>query len=443
MRQVDVIVIGAGPGGAEIAAAEAARGSRVVLIERDAHAGGTCLNRGCIPTKALCAAAATLRTVAAASAFGITVDGLRADYGTAHRRAVDVVATLRADLVGALTGVERLHGEARLAPGPSVMVADEIITAPKVFIATGSRPAALKVPGAEHIIDSDTFLALDKLPASAVVIGGGVIGLEFASIMNAYGTAVTVVEYCPEILPGFDAELAKRLRTQMSRGGVVFKTGASVQSVERVADEFRVNFKTSKGDFQAEAAMVLGAVGRRPVVPDGYADVGIELDKRGFIVVDERMQTSAKGFYAVGDVNGRSMLAHSAAAQARRAMESDVDLETIPAIVFTTPELAGVGLTADAAAAAGMAVRTVKVPYSACGKAVADGVDAGGLLKLTVDEESGVILGCHVLGTHAADLVAEAAAAIHYRATAADMAQRIVHAHPSLSELLSIASARV
>lgn len=441
MRKVDLIIIGAGPAGYETAAAEATKGRKVVLVERDAHAGGTCLNRGCIPTKALCAAAATLDAIAGAARFGISVDGVSADYAKAHERAAEVVAALRADIDSLLSGVERVHGEAEVAPGPAVRVNGETYCAPKVLIATGSRPAPLKVEGSGYAIDSDKFLTLDKLPESAVVVGGGVIGLEFASIMNSFGTEVTVLEYCTEILPGFDAELAKRLRSKLSRKGIRFVTGARVDSISTEGEGYRVAYGTAKGNGEAAAAMVLATVGRRPNIPRGCAEAGIALTDRGFIAVDADMRTSAEGFYAVGDINGLSMLAHSAAAQSRRAMGADVDLDVIPAVVFTVPELAAVGLTADAAAARGLEVRTLKVPYGACGKAVADGVDDG-ILKLVVAASDGRIVGCQVLGAHAADLVAEAAVAVHARLTAADLASAIVHAHPSLSELLAIAAAR-
>lgn len=442
MRKVDIVIIGAGPGGYETAAAEAAKGQKVVLIERDPFGGGTCLNRGCIPTKALCAAAATLGVIADAGKFGIVVSGVTADYGAARRRADEVVATLRADIDALLGGVDRIQGEARIAPGPTVIVGDEVFTASKVIIATGSHPASLKVKGAENAIDSDAFLALYSLPASAIVVGGGVIGMEFASIMNAFGTEVTVLEYCREVLPGFDGELAKRLRTKLARKGIRFVTGARVEAVEPDGEAFKVCYATAKGAAEVTAAMVLSAVGRRPNIPEGWTEAGIKLNERGFIAVDADMRTTADGFYAVGDVNGLSMLAHSAAAQSRRAAGATVDLDVIPGVVFTTPELAAVGLNADSAAGAGIEAVTVKIPYGACGKALADGVDDG-ILKLTVSADDGRILGCSVLGAHAADLVAEAAVAIHNRLTAAELAGEIVHAHPSISELLAIAAARV
>ncbi len=441
MRKVDLIIIGAGPGGYETAAAEASKGRKVVLVDRDPYAGGTCLNRGCIPTKALCAAASTLGAIAGASLFGITVNGVTADYGTAHRHAEGVVATLRTDIDTLLSGVERIQGEARVAPGPVVIVGDEVLAAPKVIIATGSHPAPLRVQGAEHAIDSDTFLALDSLPSSAIVVGGGVIGMEFASVMNAFGTEVTVLEYCREVLPGFDAELAKRLRSKLARKGIKFVTGANVEAIEPFCDSYKVSYATAKGNTSVTAGMVLGAVGRRPNIPEGCSEAGIELTDRGFIAVDADMRTTAEGFYAVGDVNGISMLAHSAVAQSRRAVGEKVNLDVIPGVVFTMPELAAVGLNADSAAAAGTEAITVKVPYGACGKALADGADDG-ILKLTVSASDGRVLGCSVVGAHAADLVAEATVAIHAGLTAADLASVIVHAHPSISELLAIAASR-
>lgn len=423
----DWLIVGSGPGGYELAAGLAAAGKKVTLIEKG-HLGGTCLNRGCIPTKCLCATASAIEGIRRAGEFGVTVDGWSLDYARAHARAMEVVGQLREDIGTLLKDVEIVHGVARFAGNRTVEAAGDIYEADKVVIATGSRPAPLRCPGAERAIDSDRLLALEALPEGPVVIvGGGVIGLEFASVLNAFGLQVTVVEFCKEVLPGQDPELAKRLRQKLGRAGVDIRVSTAVEEIR----EGSVLFSGRKGLTEIPAATVIAAVGRRPVVPEGLEHTEIKLTPRCFIEVDPAtMETAAAGVYAIGDVNGLCMLAHAASAQGRRVAGGKVNLDVIPAVVFTRPEFASVGAVEGPA--------SVKVPYGANGKALAEG-EADGVVKLVYDPADGRMLGCHVLGAHAADLVAEAALAIASGLSCSDF-RATVHAHPTLSELLVAAA---
>lgn len=436
MTTFDNIIIGSGPAGYHLASVLASRGESVAVVERDAP-GGTCLNRGCIPTKCLCASASAILSVAKAAAVGVDIEGVRLDFGRAMAHKESVVANLQRAVENAISGCTIIRGEARLVPGPAVEVGGETYQAShRLVIATGSAPAILPVEGAGLAITSDEALSLTSLPASVAIIGGGVIGMEFASIFSAMGVQVTVIEYCKEILPPFDPDPAKRLRTAMSRRGVRFVTGAAVSRIERSESGLRVVYSAKRGEDSVEASTVLMAVGRRPAVPAGAAEIGISLTPRGFIEVDGMMQTSVPGVYAIGDVNGLSMLAHSAYAQANVVADADPTLfreKAVPSVVFTEPELAMVGPTPAQLDAAGISYRTVRRQYASNGKACASG-EAEGIVKILVDDQD-TVLGVTILGAHAADLIAEATILVTDRRTLADVPRRYIHAHPTLSEL--------
>ncbi len=427
----DLIVIGAGPGGYETAAGAAARGLRVMLAERDAL-GGTCLNRGCIPTKCLCAAAGKIIEIAGASDFGVEAMLEKADYGFARRRATAVMDELRGGVADMLKDVDVVYGEASVAAGRRVLVGDTVYEADKVIIATGSKPAPLKCAGGERAVDSDVFLALDTLPERLTIVGGGVIGLEFASVAAAFGTEVTVLEYCSEILPNFDPEIARRLRTYLGRRGIDIVVGAEVTEIK---EDNTVVYSRKGKEKAVESDMVLCAVGRRPVVPAGCAEAGIELDRRGFIVTDDNMETTASGIYAIGDVNGRCLLAHAASAQGRVVLGMKPWLDLIPSVVFTIPECASVSLGTAGTLSA-------KLPYGANGKALASGM-AEGIVKIEYQPESGAMTACHAIGAHASDLVAAALPAIKTGMDVRSMSEDVIYAHPTLSELLSQVCAQI
>lgn len=423
MRSYDLIIIGAGPGGYETAAEAAALGKKVAVFEKD-KPGGTCLNRGCIPTKCLCAAAERISMLKDGPEFGIFADNIKADYSTAHARARRIVDELREGVLAALAGTDLIASEARLTAAGTIIADNEEFSAHKIIIATGSRPAPLRIDGAEYVIDSDSFLALESLPQKLIIIGGGVIGLEFACIAHSFGCSVTVLEFCKEILPGLDADVAKRLKSILSRKGIEIITDACVTSVSK---EHKVTYSRRGKENVIEADAVLAAVGRRPVLPDGLEEAGIALTDRGFINVDSDMRTSNPCIYAIGDVNGICMLAHAASAQGRRALGLDVNLDVIPSVVFTVPECAFVGKPDEND-------KTIKTLYGSNGKAMAGG-NTEGFVKIGYSPETERITSCSILGAHASDLIAEAALAISNGLTLGAL-KRTVHAHPTLSELL-------
>lgn len=436
MQQVDVLIIGGGPGGYETAALAASRGLHVVLFEKS-HPGGTCLNRGCIPTKCLCATAERLLEIRQSGKFGIICNDATIDFKAVKARMQEVVRQLRDDVGLALSDVTVVHAEAKLLSDGTVEVDGETYKANKVLIATGSAPARLDIPGASQTLTSDDVLRMDAIPESIVVIGGGVIGVEFASCFAAFGSDVTILEYAPEILPGFDADIAKRLRSQLSRRGINIITKAQATAIEN--DGTVVKYIHKDKEKQIAADVVVMAVGRRPVLPEGIDGAGIELTRRGFINTDANFATSKPGVYAIGDVNGRCMLAHAASAQGRAVLGiPSVRLDLIPSVVFTSPQCAyvGIGDVDDSL------YKAVKVPYGANGMALASGY-TDGFVKLIAERSSGRIVGCHVIGAHAADIVAEATVAIANRMTVSDLSESIVHAHPTISELLARAAANL
>lgn len=431
MTQADIIIIGAGPGGYETAAGAAASGADVILIERD-ELGGTCLNRGCIPTKALCRSAEVASMVAEAAQFGVDVPSFTFDYPRAVERKNAVVAGLREGVATVLSGVKVVRGEAEFVDAHTLRVGTEEFTAPKIIIATGSRPASLPIAGAELAVNSDFVLEMTALPASMAIIGGGVIGMEFASIFASFGVKVTVLEFCPEILPPFDAEVAKRLRMSLKRRGIEIVTSAQVTEIKP-----GLNVEcTVKGKPKTYTAdMVLMAVGRTPVVPAGAAEAGIDLTRRGAVAVNCSMETSVPGVYAIGDANGICMLAHAATAQGKVVLGEQINLDVIPSAVFTVPECAMVGLTEQQCVDKGLETKIGKATFRANGKAMAMG-EPDGLVKTIVSAADGSILGCHICGPHAADLVQEAATAMA-AGIPANALTNAIHSHPTLGEAVA------
>ncbi|MDE6333534.1 MAG: FAD-dependent oxidoreductase [Muribaculaceae bacterium] len=439
MTEFDNIIIGSGPGGYKLAAALAAKGESTAVVERS-FPGGTCLNRGCIPTKCLCATASAMSAAKYADHMGVKVDILGFDYRVAASRKDAVVEQLRGGVLAVIKNCTLINGSARLMPGRVIEVSGELYKAARrLVIATGSAPATLPVDGAELALSSDDALAFTSLPQSIIIIGGGVIGMEFASMYNVMGADVTVVEYCSEILPPFDAEIAKRLRTALTRRGVNIITNACVESITRQIDQdmFTVHYTGKRGEAEISASTVLMAVGRQPVIPDGCREAGITLTSRGFIAVDDMMRTTADGVYAIGDVNGLSMLAHSAIAQGH-VIEHDnstlFNTDATPSVVFTIPEVAQVGPTSAQLTARNIPHRTIKRTYGSVGKALAEGFD--GLVKIIVtDDSESRIIGISILGPHAADLIAEATILTTDKVPFAEVATRYIHAHPTLSEI--------
>ena len=437
----DLIIIGAGPGGYETASVAAQKGLQVTIIERDLP-GGTCLNRGCIPTKALCRNAEVVNLLKECEKWGVKADGVSLDYSVAHARKEQVVAQLR-DGVAMLMkqpGINYVSGEAKMVDAHTVEVNDEQYTAKNIIIATGSAPRGLPIEGAELAMTSDEVLEMRELPESLCIVGGGVIGMEFAAIFNSFGVNVTVIEFCKEILPPFDKDIAKRLKTVLSKRGIDILTQAAVNGIHKTDDgKLEITFEQKGKAKSVVAEKALMSVGRQAVLPEGIEAAGVSVGRRG-IDVDDNMMTSVAGIYAIGDVNGRCMLAHAATAQGERALSSilgekdAIDLDIVPSAVFTTPELAMVGLTEEQCEAKELDVTVKKAFFRSNGKAVSmDETD--GLVKMIVDNGTRKIVGCHICGAHAADLIQEVAMAMNAGATVDALAASI-HGHPTLSEVV-------
>lgn len=441
----DLIIIGAGPGGYEMAAEAAAHGITVGIVERDLL-GGTCLNRGCIPTKALCRNAEVVNLIKEAAQWGISVNDMAIDYATAFARKNEVVTQLR-DGVAMLMkspGITVLEGEAKFMDAHTIEVAGEKHEAKNIVIATGSAPRGLPIPGADLCMTSDDVLSMDTLPKSLCIVGGGVIGMEFAAIFQSFGVEVTVVEFCKEILPPFDKDIAKRLKTVLSKRGIKVITQAAVKAVAKTDDDMLLVTYDAKGKEQTiTAERVLMSVGRQPVLPEGLDAAGVTVSRRG-IEVDDNMQTCVKGVYAIGDVNGLCMLAHAASAQGEVALAhilgkpSDIRLDVVPSAVFTVPELSMVGLTEDQCAEREMNVIVKKSFFRSNGKAVSM-AETDGLVKMIVDADTRKILGCHICGAHAADLIQEVVMAMNADVTVDRLAHSI-HGHPTLTEVVMAAA---
>lgn len=430
----DILIIGSGPGGYETAAYAARLGREVTVVE-ERLAGGTCLNCGCIPTKSLVHDAR----------LAVAATDKAARFAAAMARKDSVVETLRQGVEGLLQqpGIRLVRGHARFVADRTVCVGPEHIEARHVIIATGSEARMPPVPGlgagerSPRVVTSEQLLSRQGLPASLCIIGAGVIGLEMASVFAAFGCEVTVVEYLKECLPTMDGELARRLRKALDKQGIRFCMGAAVQRVEGDNVVWLDAKKQTEVRLRADAILV--ATGRRPRTEG----LGLECTAIGVtpvgITTDDNLQTTVPGIYAVGDVNGRQMLAHAATFQGMRAVNhimgrrDAIRLDVMPAAVFTQPEAAAVGLTEEACKEAGLDYACHKAIYRANGRAQAT-EQTDGLAKIICDADDRII-GCHVLGADAAALVQEVAALMSLGITRQRLAD-IVHIHPTLNEIL-------
>ena len=466
-KYMKLIIIGAGPGGYETALLAAKRGVEVVLIE-SGHVGGTCLNEGCIPTKAFCKNAEVLDGLREAETFGVTGLSYGFDFKAVTARKNAVVEQLRGGVEGLLGHklITLVRGNASFKDAHTVVVTSSPVmssevetseySADYIIIATGSVSASLPIPGADlpGILTSREILDLEEVPQRLCVIGGGVIGLEFASVFRSFGSEVTVLEYFKEILPRFDSDLSKRLKQSLGKRGIEINTQAQVTAIEEVDGVYKVSFTRKGKEEVIEADKVLMAVGRKANVGSlNLADVGIEFTPRGIVVDEKTMQTNIPHIYAVGDINGKMMLAHAATFQGIVALdhimdvENGIDLSVMPAAVFTSPEAASVGMTEEDCKDAGIPIRALKSFFRANGKAVTMG-ETDGFCKVIVAAEPkegaespygpGRILGCHLFGPHASDIVQEACALISRKATLNEF-EDIIHTHPTLTEVLQSA----
>ena len=417
----DLIIIGAGPGGYRTAEYAAKAGLKVVIFE-GAEVGGTCLNVGCIPTK----------TYVHSSSFA-----------EARERLATVVPGLRAGVEGILShpNITLVKEKAEFVDAKTVQAttSGETWSADNIIIATGSESKMIPVPGIDgpNVLDSTGLLNLDVLPAKLCIIGAGVIGMEFASVFSRFGTQVTVIEFLKECLPALDGDIAKRLRKQMEKEGIAFNMQCGVKEIA----DGKVFFENKKGQTESvEADVILVATGRKPRVQDDFAKAGFAYDERKGIQTDENFETTVKGVYAIGDVNGRQMLAHAAEMQGIRVVnrilgkEDGIRLDVMPAAIFTEPEAACVGPSEDQLKADGVQFECHKSFYRANGKAMSMGKTEG-MVKLCCEPDEGKLLSAHIYGAHAADLVQEVTAYITLGATLRQL-RETVHIHPTLSEVL-------
>jgi dihydrolipoamide dehydrogenase len=446
-KHFDIAVLGAGPGG-YIAALKAAQMGASVAIVEQGPLGGTCLNAGCIPSKALLASAELLYSIKHATPLGIKVSGeVTFDWPAIQARKDKVLNTLRGGIKSLLAarkvvlfqGRAKLNGQGKVAV--TTKTGAEEFSAARIILATGSIPA--RIPGwptdPERICTSDESLHWKTLPARLLIVGGGVIGCEFACMMREFGVEVTVVELMPRLLPELDESLAEPLQKAFAKRGIQCFTGTKVESL--TASE-TVKAVLDNGQT-IEVDRVLLSIGRRPNTADiGLESVGLATD-RGFIRVDDHMETTVKGLYCIGDANGRCLLAHAASAQGVVAVENALGhartfTAPIPSAVYTFPEIGAVGMTQEQAKKAGLPVSIGAFPLAALGKAIAVG-HTEGFAKVIRHRETGALLGVHMIGHNATECIASAAAMLHQKVTVQQLAE-VVYAHPTLSESIKEAA---
>lgn len=450
----DLIVIGAGPGGYVCALRAAQLGMKVACVEKRPTLGGTCLNIGCIPSKALLHASEHVTALRRFAEQGVIAEGVRIDLARmmAHKDSVVSANVKGVEYLFRKNGVRWIQGEARLPAPGRVQVGDEVHEARHVVIATGSVSADL--PGItvdeERILTSTGALSLAEVPRHLVVVGGGYIGLELGSVWRRLGAEVTVIEFLDRLLPTMDGEIAKAFERILIKQGLKFRLGTKVLAAERRGEGVTLRLAAVKDGTEStlEADAVLIAVGRRPCTAGlGLEALGVALTERGCIKTNERFETSVAGIYAIGDVIPGPMLAHKAEdegvalAEILAGRHPHINYEAIPGVVYTSPEVAAVGATEEALKEAGMRYRVGKFPFTANGRARAMG-ETEGFVKLLAEEKTDRLLGAHIIGPDAGALIAELVTAIEFGASAEDVAC-ISHAHPTLSEAVREAALAV
>lgn len=442
--QYDIAVIGAGPGGYETAIKAAQLGKKTCIVE-STYFGGTCLNVGCIPTKTLIKTANVLDTVKHAADFaveGVDPSTLKVDMTKLQKRKQKVVSTLVGGVKGLLKGnkVDLVEGKARFVDSHTLAVGEKQITAENVIIATGSNvfmPPFIAVEGENHLLTSTEALDLDHVPTSIAVIGGGVIGVEFAFLLSKLGSKVTVLELMDHILPMVDPEVSALAQKRLEKGGVSFRLGAKVS---KVAND-TVFYEYNGAQEQVKADAVLMAVGRIPNTEGLNAEgIGLEFDRKA-IKTDLHMRTNLPNVYAIGDVNGKAMLAHTASHEGMVAVadicghSEEMNYDRIPSCIYLEPEIACIGLTeAQAREKYGDSLKIGRFNMLANGKSLVEG-DTDGLFKVIVEGETGEILGVHLYGQHVTDMIGEISAAMTAEATAEELIGSI-HPHPTVNEAL-------
>ena len=446
----DIIVIGSGPGGYVAAIRASQLGKKVAIVEK-AELGGICLNWGCIPTKALLKSAQVFKYLNHAEDFGLNKPSdISFEFGNVVSRSRGVADRMSKGVQFLMkkNNIEVIQGAAQVLPGKKVKVTaadgtSKEIAAENIIIATGARSRELPAlpQDGKKVIGYRGALAMEKQPKSMIVVGSGAIGVEFAHFYNTLGTEVTIVEYLPRIVPVEDEDISKQLQLSLKKSGINILTNAEVTGVDTTGDLVKATVKTAKGEEILEAEVVLSAAG---VVPNteniGLEEVGIATE-RGKIVINDFCETSVKGYYAIGDVVKGADLAHLASAQGILCVEhiagekvEAIDYGNIPGCTYCSPEIASVGMTEAQAKEAGYEVKVGKFPFSANGKAVANGA-ADGFVKVVFDAKYGEWLGCHMIGDGVTEMIAEAVAARKLETTAHEI-MKSVHPHPTMSEAI-------
>ena len=443
----DVAIIGAGPGGLACASQLAQSDLKIVVIE-DREIGGVCLNRGCIPTKTLLESVGALRLVRRAGSFGIGISGdISVDFAAMQRRKREVIESLRAHALEQLQndGVPILRGKARFIDDHTLEIVGpdaRELTAVHVVIATGGLPAKLPVKGVslEGVLTSDEILQLESVPHSLIVLGGGAVGVEFASIFAEVGARVCVLERENQVLPGEDEDVQLAMRQSLEASGIEIVTGADLQRIENGGDGLVAHFERDGQSETRSATLILMAAGRRANLDDLNLEAADVRHENGHIDADENNETSTGGVWAIGDCIRRVGWAHQAALEGRRVAdqilgrESDADLPFIPSCYYTFPEVATVGLTLEAARDLGIEARAGKFPFRANGRAATSG-DEGGFVKIVVEIGTDKILGAQIIGPRATELINEIALAMRQNQGALALADSL-HAHPTFAETL-------
>ncbi len=446
--EFDLVVIGAGPGGYTAAIKAAQLGMKTAIVEKEKNLGGTCLNVGCIPSKALLSSSELFHEAQHGfKSHGIKAEGLSFDVAAMMKRKDGVVRKMARgiDYLMNKNGIEHVSGSGRIVNAGEVEVtggeAGRTLKTKRILIATGSSVSGLPFLefDGETVLSSDHAIALGQAPESMIVIGGGAIGLELGSVWARLGTKVTVVEFLPRIAAMFDEDITQALQKLLQKQRLKFHLGTGVESAEKTKTGIKLTAAKGDKSLELEAEKVLVAVGRKPNTDGlGATEAGVELDKRGRIQTDAEWQTNVPGIYAIGDVIAGPMLAHKAEQEAVAAVErmagkaGRVNYDTIPWVIYTAPEVAAVGLTEAEAKEKGHEVSVGAFPFQANGRAVA-GAHADGLAKVIADKETDRVLGAQILSANASELIAEAVLLMEFDGSAEDLA-RTIHAHPTMSE---------
>ena len=437
----DFAVIGAGPAGYIAAKKAASAGKKVLLVEKS-KLGGVCLNEGCVPSKTLLQAAKTYYHAKHGAIFGVEVEGVTFDFHKAHAHKNNVMNKMRDGIAGLMKKyrVDVIEGEAKLLPNCQLEINGNTHEATDILLCTGSSPAIPPISGVdlEHVVDSTGILEREVLPNHLVVVGGGVIGCEFACMYASVGVKVTVLEAMSEICPNLDSEVSENLREGLTKKGVSFQLGAKVESISAE----KVSYSKESGSYDIESDLVLVATGRRPNIKNlGLEDLGLDIDDRGGVRVDARGATNIPGLWAAGDVTGQAWLAHAASRMAEVVVNNitgrkdHMRYDTMPAVVYTSPEVAVVGLTKEEAEARGTKVKVGRIPMAINARYIAENPDETGFCKVVLEADTRKLIGVHMVGGACSEMIFGATAMLETELREEEI-EEIVFPHPTTSEII-------